>query len=168
MYFDVMTIPDFPNYDITVEGKVFNAKTGREMTLSPTQSGELTVGLMKGGIEYRRSVKVLVARAFVDGETESFNTPILLDMNKENLHADNIRWRPRWFAHKYARQFHDEPFPSWYYNGPIYDHENGTQYATIVNAAMTHGFICLDIRLGLLNETRVFPTGELYSYNSFI
>ena len=97
-------IEGFPNYEITNFGRVFNVKTGREMTLSPTMSGDLTVGLVRDGIQYRRSVKNLVARAFVPGETSIYDTPIQIDRDKYNLHVSNIVWRPRWFAIKYALQ----------------------------------------------------------------
>jgi hypothetical protein len=162
MYFDVKTIPEFPNYDVTVDGRVFNSQTGREMTLSPTMQGELTVGLVKDGIQYRRSVKVLVARAFVDGETPIFNTPILLDLDKHNLDSANIRWRPRWFAWKYVRQFAE--IQDWYGNGPIYDPDNEIQYFSIQDCAVTHGFLCEDIHESLLSGRIVFPTGERYVY----
>jgi hypothetical protein len=90
-YFDdefySMSIPEFPDYHVTSDGKIFNTRTGREMVLSPTMQGELSVGMMKKvfnadtgreeGIQLRRSAKVLVARAFVPGETDVFDTPIL-------------------------------------------------------------------------------------------
>lgn len=162
-YFDVKTIPDFPNYDVTSDGKVFNRLTGREMTLSPTIQGELTVGLVRDGKQYRRSVKVLVAQSFVEGETSIMNTPILLDLDKHNLNASNIRWRPRWFAWKYVRQF-VESYPGWFFNGPILDVNNEIQYQSILDAAVVNGLLCNDIHMSLLNGSAVFPTGERYVY----
>jgi hypothetical protein len=165
-------IPGFPNYYIGVEGYVINIKTGREMSLSPTMHGDLTVGLMcdtdHGRIQCRRSVKVLVAKAFVPGESDVFDTPILLDGNQENLHAENIMWRPRGFAWHYYRQFpiDEEEVPSWYYNGPIFDIINVIEYPTIFIAAMNRGLLCEDIRMSLLNGSQVFPTGESFSYTN--
>lgn len=160
---DVRTIPEFPNYFVSDDGRVFNAKTDREMVLSPTMQGELTVGLVRDGVQYRRSVKVLVAWAFVDGWTEVFNTPIQLDGNKTNLEANNIRWRPRWFAWKYAHQFSDNP-PSYYFIGPIFDVVNSVEYNNILQAAMETGSLCEDIHYSVLNESHVFPNGERYIY----
>ena len=162
-YFDIKPIPEFPDYDITVDGRVINSRTGREMVLSPTQRGELTVGMVLDGTQYRRSVKVLVARAFVDGETPIMNTPILLDLDRHNLNAENIRWRPRWFAWKYVRQFAEAP-REWFYNGPILDIDNGIRYPTIYDAAVINGLLCDDIHMSLLNGSMVFPTAEHYSY----
>jgi hypothetical protein len=132
------------------------------MALSPTLTGDLTVGLVRDGYQYRRSVKVLVARAFVFGETSIFNTPILLDNDKNNLHASNIKWRPRWFAWKYAKQFQN--IESWFYHGPVIDTVNGVEFEHIFEAAVTNGQLCSDIRAAIPSETHVFPTGEKYSY----
>lgn len=155
-------IESFPGYEITNHGRVFNLHTGREMVLSPTQHGDLTVGLTKGGRQYRFSVKGLVARAFVEGETDVFNTPTLLDGDKYNLYFENIAWRPRWFAWKYSRQFsHPE---SWYSHGPIYEITEDTLYDTFIDAAIHNGLLCSDIRLSIYNEIEVFPTGQRFIY----
>lgn len=156
-------IRDFPNYDITSHGRVFNRNTGREMILSPTQQGDLTVGLMRNGLQYRRSVKVLVAKAFVDGYTDLFNTPIQLDGDRFNLKVNNIQWRPRWFAWEYSRQFSEDP-PTWFYHGPILDIVNNIRYANIFEAATTRGILCKDIRAAIPSGTHVFPTGEKFVY----
>jgi len=65
----------------------------------------LTVGMMYCGSQFRRSVPVLVANEFVPGGTEYFDTPIHLDGDPWNARANNLAWRPRWFAVKYKRQF---------------------------------------------------------------
>lgn len=162
----VSAIPDFPNYSITSEGEVINNHTGRVMILTPTLHGDLTVGLMRDRKQHRRSVKVLVAETFVprpDHDEELFDTPVLLDGNRENLKASNLVWRPRWFAVRYIRQF-TEPIPSWYYLGPIYDTVNGMQYRHILEAAMTNGNLCADIHNSVLHGRWVFPGGEKYEY----
>lgn len=151
----------FTRYEVTNYGRVFNLHTGREMILSPTQHGELTVGLMHEGEQYRRSVKVLVAKAFVPGETDIFDTPIQLDGNRGNLMADNIVWRPRWFALAYIRQF--EVDPEYYSAGPVLDSEGNT-YEDVLHAAMATGSLCEAIRDSIFNNTRVFPHGLMFTY----
>lgn len=158
-------IEGFPNYDITNWGRVINTRTGREMVLSPTQTGELTVGLVSRNIQYRRSVKVLVARAFVPGEDEIFNTPILLDNDHSNLHWTNILWRPRWFAWHYTRQFKE--VYDWYYFGPIKEIESGQLYPNIIEAAIINGLLAVDIKRMIYrqsNRTFLFPTGQIFDY----
>ena len=157
-------IEGFPNYEITNRGHVFNLRTGREMVLSPTQNGDLTVGLTRAGHQYRYSVKCLVARAFVKGETRLFNTPILLDGDKYNLDARNIVWRPRWFAWKYTRQF-TEPH-NWYFFGPIVDRNSMTEYRNYIEAAKTNGLLCSDIMESIYNDKLTFPTHQKFAYVS--
>lgn len=165
-------IPEFPNYCVTVEGEVFNLKTGRRMVLSPTAEGDPTVGMMNTthrvsvdeayrNTQSRRSVKVLVAEAFVDGRSDEFNTPIQLDGDKNNLHADNILWRPRWFAWRYTSQFSGN-FPDWYFDGPILDIKHDVEYLTIIGASTTQGILCNDILESIRTGVMVFPTGQIF------
>jgi hypothetical protein len=156
------TINDFPNYEISSWGRVFKKGKAEELIQSPTLRADLTVGLMKYGIQYRRSVKVLVANAFVDGKSSMFNTPIQLDGDKFNTRADNIQWRPRGFAWEYSRQFTD--IRGWFYEGPVLDVTNNVEYENIFEAAIAHGSLCKDIRAAIPSGTHVFPTGEKYTY----
>lgn len=162
-------IPEFPRYEVSNLGKVYNIRTGREMHLSPTDEGILTVGMMEENSrgepnhQRRRSVKRLVAEAFVPGETKTFNTPILLDGDNYNLRADNIAWRPRWFAWKYAHQFYFPP--GWFYSGPVHDVVNGIEYDSFIEAAIATGSLVKDIRHSVFGEVvSVFPGGERYIY----
>lgn len=157
-------IPDFWDYMIGSRGNVYSNVYARWLTPSPIQSGELTVGLSRDGKQYRRSVKVLVARAFVPGESFQCNTPILLDGDRTNLSADNIVWRPRWFAWHYAQQFTEENYESYAYTGPIVDEKTGVVYPTIIDAAIGTGSLIADIRMSLLNKTKVYPHGGKFSY----
>jgi hypothetical protein len=133
------------------------------MTLSPTQNGELTVGLVREGQQHRYSVKCLVAREFVEGESDIFNTPVLLDGDKNNLYYENIVWRPRWFAWKYSRQF-TNPEP-WYKFGPILELD-GDIYESYIVASIQNGILCEGIRESIYTYYRkpVFPTNQRFMY----
>jgi hypothetical protein len=157
------TIHNFWDYKVSSYGRVFN-KHGREMVLSPTMNGDLTVGLVKDGHQFRRSVKVLVARAFVDGEDKTFNTPIQCDGDKHNLYAYNILWRPRWFAWQYARQF--QPNMDWFYYGPILNVMTQMEYTNILNAAISNGNLCKDIYLSIMSGKTVFPDLGIYIFTN--
>lgn len=154
-------ITEFPLYVVSNRGNVAHRDASRPpLTHSLTQHGERTVGFTKDGHQYRRSVKVLVARAFVDGESELFNTPILLDGDRDNLKPDNIVWRPRWFALAYAKQF-DDP-QGWWYAGPLEDTVNLHRYPDMFTAAVETGILIRDIRQSLINKDKVFPTGAIF------
>lgn len=158
---DWMLIPGFDSYYVCSEGIIVNARTGREMVLSPTENGDLTVGMMSNGFQHRRSVKVIVAKLFVEGETPIFDTPVLLDGDQRNLNAENIVWRPRWFAWKYTRQF-SEPFPEYYDDGPIIDVTTNTHYDTVLMAAVINGLLCFDVYESIVRTEPVFPTSQIF------
>jgi hypothetical protein len=105
------TIYEFPRYSISNEGRVRNDDTGRLMRLSHNQYNILYVGLVSGRRQYKRSVAVLVAEAFLPDyeRTEPFDTPIHLNGDKADCRAHNLMWRPFWFAVKYHRQFQRGP-----------------------------------------------------------
>lgn len=163
VYESFRNIPDFPGYMVSSFGRVYNLKKNRWMAHSPTENGDLTVGLMRNYVQYRRSVKGLVARAFVPCDDPIFDTPIQLDNDKENLHAINIAWRPRWFAWKYARQFSEE-LPGWLYSGPVINLATGDEFRDIYDAACLTGSLWIDIRWSLLNKRQVFPHGGVFAY----
>lgn len=157
-------IPEFPLYAVSNYGRVVNLRFGREMTYSPTQYGDLTVGLMKNAHQHRRSVKKLVAQAWVPGESLVCDTPIQKDGDRNNLHYTNLAWRPRWFAWKYHRQFEEEELPSWVYQGPVFNTGNVQVYESIIDAAMFDGVLMVDILQSIQYGTRVFPEGHLYKF----
>lgn len=158
-------VEGFEDYRVSNYGRVFNDYSGREMVLSPTMYGDLSVGMYRHGQQFRRSVKGLVARAFVPGEDDVFDTPILLDGDRHNLKSTNILWRPRWFALKYIRQITDPH--QWQFQGPIIDVTHRIEYQSIMEAAMLNGLLCADIRRSIIEGRRVFPNGETYA-SSFI
>src|SRR5437868_6449510 len=96
-------IPEFPNYAVSSSGRIHNLERDRPVALSVTRQGGVKVGLSDGIKQRTRSVKILVADAFVLRPREiEYDTAMLLDGNQLNLYASNIVWRPRWFALKYA------------------------------------------------------------------
>lgn len=159
---EFLEIRDFPDYEVSSHGRIINVKRGKEVTRSHNAVGELTVGLMFEGKQYRRSVKVLVARAFVPGETQVFNTPILLDGNRDNVRAENIQWRPFWFAHAYTRQFTNEQ--SWWFSGPVMDIYSQEIYDDIYDAGTRTGSLLKDVRESLLNHSKVFPGRQIFKF----
>jgi hypothetical protein len=137
-------IPDFPDYQVTSEGRVLNGRTRRSLKFTPTTGGALTVTLILDGKHYCRSVKVLVARAFVDGESEYNDTAIVLDGDEENLSARNIRWRGKGFAWEYKHQFtHPDPRDQL---GPVSDLTDGRKYETCMDVAVIYGCLCRHVR----------------------
>lgn len=155
-------IPEFKLYAVSNLGRVLHTRFNRIMVQSPTQYGDMTVGLTKNNAQHRRSVKRLVAAAWVDGQSLLCDSVINKDGDRTNNHYTNLGWRPRWFTWKYHQQF--DQIPSWAYTGPIHDILNEQIYETILDVMMYNGELLEDIRRSISHGTRVFPTGNLYRY----
>lgn len=154
------TIVGFPNYEVTSFGRILNKTRGRELKFQPNPEGIPTVGLYVDGKQNRRSVKVLVAQAFVPGETLIYNSPISKDGDWWNLRAENLMWRPRWFAWRWANQFTDvKPYFSY---GPVRDLTNRETYPTIWDASLASGNLCEHIYRNIMDGYPVFPKKERY------
>lgn len=154
-------IEDFPDYSVSDWGRVRTDKTGRILSQSQTQWGLMNVGMMRDGIQYHRSVPLLVANAFLPIRPDPFDTPINLDGDRRNNHVDNLVWRPRWFAVKYNRQFR---YP--YHNPivhPLVDTKTGEVSSNSFEAAKRYGLLEEDLVISILTRTYVWPTYQEFS-----
>lgn len=118
------------------------------------------VGLMKNGVQHKRSLPLLVASAFVvKPNNPLFDTPVNLDGDRMNNHHTNLMWRPLWFARKYSQQFTDCHAT---FDYPIEDVETGELYRNSMHAAISNGVLDLEIYLAMINNTYVWPTGQIF------
>lgn len=84
-------IPDFPRYEVTTEGDVFN-QSGLKLKPEKTRNGYLRVSLSNEKIKHKRmSVHRLVAEAFIPNPS---NLPQVDHKNeiKTDNHVSNLRW----------------------------------------------------------------------------
>lgn len=149
-------IREFPNYVVSNQGRVMNEATRRVLRDSVTEHGVVKVGMVRAGRQYTRSVKLLVAEAFVEGETDHFDTPIHLDNDQSNNAATNLVWRPRWFAWKYTRQFED--CGDYRYNGLYFCPQTGEHYETIYEIGTKHGLLFHDLLYHIWFNKVLFPS----------
>lgn len=155
-------IHEFENYLISNYGEVINKFTGRPLSLSKTRDGIVKVGLFKDRRQYTRSVKTLVAEAYVPGWNHIFDTPIQLDGNRDNTRADNIEWRPRWFALAYTKQF--EKISANDKLGPLKELTTGQHYITVYEAATMNGLLFKDVRRSAVTGDTTFPTFFVFEW----
>lgn len=153
------TIEDFPNYMVSDQGQIANRDSGRVVKLSRTRGGLMKVGLVREGRQMQRGVALIVASAFVEGKDDIFNTPIHLDGIPSNNAADNLVWRPRWFAWKFFRQFEEGVVQQ---NKKVRDPATGRVYRTMMEAAKAHGLLVHDIWMSVYTGTTTFPTGQTF------
>lgn len=158
-----LPIRDFPDYQVSDCGRVYSDKTGTILRPSMNSTGNVKVNLMVHTNMHTRSLRTLVAEAFVSGEEDFDNaTPINLDGNHWNNRKENLLWRPRWFGWKYTRQFH-EAIPS-EYTVPIVDTKHNVAYENVCQAGVTDGVLWEYIYQSILTGRPVFPTGSIYAF----
>lgn len=153
-------VDGFPGYSINPLGQVVRDSTGRMLNPRYNQYGVPYVGLMRNWQQCIRSLPRLVARTFLPSPSEIFDTPIQLDGDPGNCRADNIMWRPRWYAILYKRQFeerYDHPF-----DVPIRSLSDGEIFPNSLEAACRYGLLEREVVLSIQNRTPAWPT-----YQSF-
>jgi hypothetical protein len=157
---DWREILGFPGYSVSNTGRVFNDEAEREMTLHTNQRGIVNVSLNRNRTQFKRSVAVLVATAFVlTARPRTFDTPIHLDGDRGNNYANNLLWRPRWHAIEYYRQF-QYPIPG--IKRPIEERKTREVFETSWDAATKFGLLDSDIVDGIVNSTYVKPTFQVF------
>lgn len=153
-------ILEFPGYSISDHGRVLNARTN--FFIRPTRNSHqlAIVGLMHNGIQHKRSLPLLVASAFIRKPSNpNFDTPVNLDGDRMNNHYMNLTWRPLWFARNYRKQFSDNHTT---FDQPIEDVETREIYDNSMHAAIVNGLLDTEIYLSMLNNTYVWPTGQIF------
>jgi len=159
-------VQHFPNYSVSSYGRVRsdivygNGNTGRILTPIPNQRGIVNVGLVHNGVQFKRSVALLVAHAFIHtARPLSFNTPINRDGDRSNNHVDNLLWRPRWFAREYFGQFRRGIARI---SMPIVELKTEEVFEDSWAAALTYGLLDKEIEEAIANKTYVWPTYQRF------
>lgn len=153
---------EFPQYNISNHGRIINELRQSPVRQSFTHNGNAKVGLSVDGKQYTRSVAVLVAETFLEGRTEQFDTPIHLDGDPRNCRADNLVYRPRWFAWKYRHQFDNiSPVHS---RGPVIDLDTKEVYRDVVETATTNGLLFKGVWRSIQMKEDAFPTWQRFDF----
>lgn len=156
------TILEFPKYEISNKGNVYNTKTRQMMRTSITNYGHTKITLTDyDGQRYTRSVAYLVAQAFIDPPTSMASYLIVLDGNFQNVDASNLAWRPRGFAWEYTHQL-KYPQPNHYYNLPVRNVVTGFEYDSITEAGVTEGLLFNDIWRSTYTGNELYPHGSIF------
>lgn len=162
-------IPGFPEYEISDYGAVYSKHTKQELSLSLNTRGHAKVNLSREGVVHTRSVRVLVAQAFLEVPTDYESRQgdldvINLDGNAENNHWENLAWRPHWFAWKYARQF-NQPIPD-EYHVYLLNTLTGETFDSVMAAGITYGEIWEYVYGSAISGRPVYPSGATYEFLS--
>jgi hypothetical protein len=136
-----LSIDEFPRYSVSDQGRVRNDDTGRILATTINQAGVVMVGLTRDGRQYKRGVAKLVADRWLPhhGSDDIFTVPMHLDGNRRNNAANNLLWRPRWYAAKYLNQF--ERYRPPFVNCPIIETQTGAIFENSWEATITYGVL---------------------------
>lgn len=155
-------ILEFTNYDISNLGRVYNNKARMMMSTSQNNHGHTKITLTDHrGVRHTRSVALLVAEAFVEAPNLLCDQVVVLDGDLTNLRADNLAWRPTWFAWKYTRQL-KELQPLHFHNLMVENIETGDLYENVIQAGMTEGLLFQHIWESTYKAKPCFPTGSVF------
>lgn len=161
-----LPIEDFPGYSISDHGFVRSEETGLIIARRFNNRGIVYVGLSRDRQQYSLSLARLVAKAFLPPHpSEAFDTPIHRDGDRVNIHAENLMWRPRWFAVKYHQQFDVYQKSTL----PIQELETEACFERPLQAAVAYGLLALEVQTVAWNYTnhantwdKVWPTGQQF------
>jgi hypothetical protein len=152
----------YPGYSASNLGRVRNDNRDRVLTVVQLPTSYTYVGLIKDGIQVKRSVSKLISETFLPKPAIStFTTPIHFDGNLSNCKVDNLDWRPRWFAIKHTGQFRrDLPV----YPDPVRELKSEEVFENAWKAVLRYGLLYMDLILAIANKTCVFPTMQSYEW----
>lgn len=157
-------IPEFPHYQISNYGQVYNTRTQSVMRTSLNNYGHVKITLKswRTSERFTRQVSLLVAEAFVEPPNWMCDSVIILDGDFSNVVATNLAWRPKWYAWKYTHQLKVQQ-PLHYRNLIIYNEDLDFHYNSIVDAGMIEGLLFDDIWRSTYTGAEIFPYGHVYS-----
>ncbi len=115
-----------------------------------------------GGKQITRGLAQLICQAFVPMPKNRIDTPtpIHLDGDFKNCRADNLAWRPRWFAQRHTAQFRqnlENP-------NPVFNVDTGAIYDCVWDAVFAEGLLFNDIIKSIVNKTYVFPSYHRFEW----
>jgi hypothetical protein len=155
-------LEEFPDYAVNQYGEIANIKTGLLRKLSINDQGIVKISMYNRDKRLAtRGVAKIVANAFVPKpDAETFDTPIHMDGDQYNCRADNLVWRPRWFAIKYHKQFRMEEFHA--ARGSFIELDSEEVYDSIKDICVRNGVFWQDVIKCVTEETFVFPTWQKF------
>jgi hypothetical protein len=157
---DWVPIEGFSEYSVNRFGDVKFDTFDRLIHPHANQTECVYVSLMRDGIQCQRALAPIVAKAFLSDRVQFFDTPINLDGNRWNCAADNLMWRPRWFAIQYHRQFRHRYYN--HINQPVKARGEHEVFDNSFAAAIRYGLLERDVVLSIFNNTYAWPNYMIF------
>lgn len=148
-------IEDFPKYSVSPEGQIKNRVRNLPIHIRQNLQGIAMASLMRDEVRLTRSVALIVAQAYLRPPlNEAYNSVIHLNGDRGDCSANNLMWRPRWYAIKYHKMFDVAPI-----NVSVAIEQTGEIFGTLREACMKYGLIEQETYLRMLNGEGCFHYG---------
>lgn len=157
---DWRPIDEFPGYSVNPLGQVRRNANQRLVAPRYNQYGVPYVGFMSNWRQHIRSLPRIVAVTFLPSPSEIFDTPIQIDGDRSNCRADNLMWRPRWYAVQFNNQFKER-----YENAldePVRCVHDGARFPNSLAAACRYGLLEREVVLSILRKKPAWPTYQFF------
>lgn len=160
---ELVPVDDFPDYVVSAEGYVVDiSKDSRVANVYLNNIGHAFVVIRnQHGFYYSRNLGKIVARAFHKKEEPHWNTVVYLDGDKTNCNAENIVWRPRWFAIRYHREKRHGLKDGYF---PVRNKDTGEIFTNVREVSMCFGSLESEILDKVNSDCGVFPFGYIFEY----
>ena len=89
-----LQLKDFPDYDVSNEGRIRNRRSGRILKPQQNDRGYEQISIRKNNKYHNQRVHRLVADTFFDGDHEGYDVNHI-DGNKRNNHISNLEFCTR-------------------------------------------------------------------------
>lgn len=140
-------LDDYPGYEVSdlgrVRGQLIHEDDYHMIAIRTNTMGLPFVGLSVRGRQHNRALAPLVAEAFLGPPLPPATTPINMDGDRFNCAADNLAWRPRWYAIRYHRQFQEDYV--YRIHNPIRNTKTGREFEGSLEAAAFYGILEQDV-----------------------
>lgn len=157
-----MRLPEFPNYEISDLGRIYNLPRQKFMATSKTTHGHLKISLVNRFGRHDRSVALMVAQMFVQPPDLLCDRVVIRNDDLEDVRAVNLMWRPAHFAWKYIRQLRTETLPGYYCNLEVMNMITKVKYKNIIDAGLEEGLLFEDIWRSTYTGNSVYPHHHRY------
>lgn len=151
-------VDGFPDVYADSQGLIMSKVSDRIIRSRTNQQGHLMLGLSVNGVQYTRSVALLVAKAFLPPpRNAAYNSVIHLNGDRSDCRAMNLMWRPRWFSLKYHQMFDQAPI-----RVKTYIRDTDQVFHSLREACTTYGLIEQATYIDMMNGTPCFHYGWLF------
>lgn len=150
------TCRGFSKYVISPDGLIKNRERGTLVSTRQNRQGVVMVNLMGDDrTKNTRSVALLVAQAYLaPPKNDSYNSIIYLDGDRKNCSANNLMWRPRWYAVRYHKMFDEAP-----YDISVIIEDTGEVFGTLRDACIKYGLDEKYTYVDIINGDKCFHYG---------